>query len=131
MTNLAKVLHGSRSPLRAVEKQLAEEKLKQKQVKERERAKAEDPDPLGYYDMLGLDVRRTGAKRISVDDIKSAYRAAAMRLHPDTVMSSVASGSSISMDGSDNVQVITLEVATTQFQTLQEAYEVLKVRPIA
>lgn len=38
-------------------------------------------DTLGYYAILGLDVRRMS--RYTADDIKAAYRAKAMEMHPD------------------------------------------------
>lgn len=40
-------------------------------------------DTLGYYAILGLDVRRGG--QYAPDDIKTAYRARAMEMHPDKV----------------------------------------------
>lgn len=40
-------------------------------------------DLLGYYSILGLEVRR--AASYTTDDIKAAYRKAAMEMHPDKV----------------------------------------------
>ncbi|KAG2499746.1 hypothetical protein HYH03_002679 [Edaphochlamys debaryana] len=66
-------------------------------------------DSLGYYAILGLDIKRTA--QYSMDDIKAAYRSKAMELHPDRV----------SVDDS-TMQ----ETATQNFQRLQKAYNVLK-----
>ncbi|GIL81758.1 hypothetical protein Vretimale_1369 [Volvox reticuliferus] len=66
-------------------------------------------DTLGYYAILGLDVRRVA--KYSSDDIKAAYRARAMEMHPDKV----------SMDDSAAQQS-----ATLKFQRLQKAYNVLR-----
>ncbi len=40
-------------------------------------------DTLGYYAILGLDVRRVA--QYGPEDIKAAYRAKAMEMHPDKV----------------------------------------------
>ncbi|GLC41327.1 hypothetical protein PLESTB_001074900 [Pleodorina starrii] len=66
-------------------------------------------DTLGYYAILGLDVRRVA--QYGPDDIKAAYRARAMEMHPDKV----------SVDDSAAQQS-----ATLKFQRLQKAYNVLK-----
>ncbi|KAG2436264.1 hypothetical protein HXX76_006575 [Chlamydomonas incerta] len=66
-------------------------------------------DTLGYYAILGLDVRRMS--RYTADDIKAAYRAKAMEMHPDKV----------SID-----DTAAQESATLKFQRLQKAYNVLR-----
>jgi len=57
-----------------------------------------------YYELLGLE--RTG---IDDDDIKKAYRKTALRMHPDKA----------------HLNNITVDQATSRFQEIQEAYEVL------
>ncbi|GFR48308.1 hypothetical protein Agub_g10189 [Astrephomene gubernaculifera] len=66
-------------------------------------------DTLGYYAILGLDVRRVAA--YGPEEIKAAYRAKAMEMHPDKV----AGGDAVAQQS-----------ASLKFQRLQKAYNVLK-----
>lgn len=64
-------------------------------------------DALGYYRVLGLEASAT----TTTDDIKSAFRKAAMQVHPDKLA------------GADDRAK---QTAQLQFQILQAAYETLK-----
>lgn len=66
------------------------------------------PDILGYYRELGLG---TGGQAVTIEQVKVAYRQAAMRVHPDKLM------------GADE---LTKQLAAEKFLKVAEAYEVLK-----
>lgn len=66
-------------------------------------------DHKGYYKMLGLDAAKHSA--LSLQDVKKAYRKAALRSHPDVAARRGPEGQ---------------KVARANFQRLQTAYRVLK-----
>lgn len=70
-------------------------------------------DTLGYYSILGLDPKRHSL--YSADEVKAAYRKAAMELHPDRVVAAPGLGDARAQQS-----------ATLKFQALQRAYTCLK-----
>lgn len=81
-------------------------------------AAARQLDLLGYYHVLGFDIKSRPSSKISADDVKSAFRVLAKKMHPDTLAAAAAGGAP-----PDEAAVA---AAAAAFQKLQKAYDVLK-----